>query len=133
MGVDRYEDLVAWKLAAQLLDATIVIIESPKAQKDRSFCDQLLRAARSVCSNIAEGFGRFVPTDFARFLTIARGSLLEVDSLLHEATRRRLAEDNDIATARNLVARTLIAVTRLRTYLRSAKAPKRRARTSSTS
>ena len=50
--------------------------------------DQVIRAARSVPTNIAEGHGRFSPPDFARFLTIAHGSLTELDTHLEIARRR---------------------------------------------
>lgn len=43
------------------------------------------RAAVSVMSNIAEGFGRHQPREFLRFLTYAKGSAVELQSQLFVA------------------------------------------------
>ena len=49
--------------------------------------DQLRRAVVSIPSNIAEGHGRGTTKDFARFLTLAQGSLNEVSTQLELAHR----------------------------------------------
>lgn len=43
---------------------------------------QLLRAAVSVPANVAEGNARNTRKDYARFVSIARGSIAELDTLL---------------------------------------------------
>jgi four helix bundle protein len=53
--------------------------------RDFALRDQICRAAVSSMSNIAEGFSRNSDRDFAHFLDIAKGSVLEVQSLLYVA------------------------------------------------
>ena len=45
--------------------------------RDRELRSQALRAAKSVCLNIAEGAGRVTRADKARAYTVARGELVE--------------------------------------------------------
>jgi four helix bundle protein len=45
--------------------------------RDRELRGQALRAAKSVCLNIAEGAGRVTRADKARAYTVARGELVE--------------------------------------------------------
>jgi four helix bundle protein len=57
--------------------------------------DQLRRAVVSIPSNIAEGNGRDSKSDYARFLSIARGSLFEVQTQLELAERFKYVTISD--------------------------------------
>jgi four helix bundle protein len=46
------------------------------ASRDFKYCDQIRSSSSSAPANIAQGFGRFRPREFARFLEIARASLV---------------------------------------------------------
>jgi four helix bundle protein len=77
MGANTYSELECWQLADDLQRRIVALTASPRAERDFKFCDQITDASLSVSSNIAEGFARRTPADFARFLTIAKGSLAE--------------------------------------------------------
>ena len=80
-----YEELVAWQKA--MLLAKMVYVLQKQLPKEETFGlgDQIRRAAVSIPSNIAEGFGRESPNEFKRFLSIARGSLYEMKTQLQLA------------------------------------------------
>ena len=95
MAVQSYKDLFAWQKAMDLVVA--VYRGTAGFPRDERFglTNQLRRASVSVPSNIAEGQGRGPTQDFVRFLSIARGSLQEVDTQLILSTRLGfLAEDH---------------------------------------
>ena len=75
-------DLDVWKdsmrLAREIYRVTAAFPESERY----ALAAQIRRSAVSVASNIAEGAGRGTRADYARYLRIARGSLMEVDTQL---------------------------------------------------
>jgi four helix bundle protein len=89
MRVDRFEDLVTWQLADELRREVAAFTATGAAARDFKYRDQIRDAASSVCRNTAEGFDRFRPSEFARFLEFARGSLGEVQDGLIEAHERK--------------------------------------------
>jgi four helix bundle protein len=70
----------------------------PKTEEFR-LTSQLLRAAASVPSNIAEGNARGTRKDYANFVSIARGSLAETETLLILAVRTGLLAEDKASVA----------------------------------
>jgi len=77
-SVNSFEDLECWKAAraVRLFVARKVVPGLPKEERFR-LGDQLLRAARSISANLAEGYGRFHFLDNSKFCSNARGSACE--------------------------------------------------------
>ncbi len=84
---------------------------------------QLRRSAQSACANLAEGFGRFKPKDFARFVRTARGSLEEIKTHLDEVELLQLAGQTELGEIRSLANRACAAATKLIRYLENAHEP----------
>lgn len=81
------KDLEVFKRAYQAsLDIHKVTLEFPKIEQ-YALADQLRRATKSICANIAEGFGkqRNSTAEFGRFLSMAQGSASEVQVWLQYA------------------------------------------------
>ena len=75
MAARHYQDLLVWQLASEVRAQVHLWTNSPGFERQFWLQSQLRRAAQSACANVAEGFGRFKPKDFARFVRNARGSL----------------------------------------------------------
>ena len=84
-GIRRFEDIRAWQEARQLVQQIYKMSGEGKFARDFGLRDQIQRAAVSVMTNIAEGFGARSNPSFRQFLTYAQRSALEVQSLLYVA------------------------------------------------
>ena len=87
MGVHSFHDLRAWQTARTFKLSAYRLSESGTLATDFKLRGQLCELAASV-SHVAEGFGRFNPADFARFLGMARASLIAAQNHLQDAVDR---------------------------------------------
>ncbi|MDA8099864.1 MAG: four helix bundle protein [Nitrospiraceae bacterium] len=85
MAIKTFEDLICWQRSRELVRLVYRLTQSVQFQKDFGLKDQIRRAAVSVMSNIAEGFGRGGNKELAQYLYIAKGSLAETRSILYVA------------------------------------------------
>lgn len=77
----------------------------PRSEEYR-LTSQLLRAAASVPTNIAEGHARGTRKDYAHFVSIARGSLAETETLLQLMLDVRLLPNDRVQPVSALCAET---------------------------
>ncbi len=116
-----YRDLTVWQRAMELAKGTYLLCRQISGADGFVLVDQMRRAATSVPSNIAEGYGRAHRADYLRYLRIASGSLKELETQLTLARDLGLAP---VESAGVLLSRTA-EVGRMLTGLRKALQAKR--------
>ena len=79
-GKRTHHDLQVWQEAIRLVKEVYVITTTFPAGEAYGLTNQMRRSAISVPSNIAEGAARGSKKEFLQFLTIARGSLSELET-----------------------------------------------------
>ena len=79
-----------------LVEAIYRLTNGFPAQERFGLVSQLQRAAVSIPANIAEGYGRTHRGDYLHHLSIARGSLAEIETLLLIALRLDLIARKDL-------------------------------------
>lgn len=86
-------DFDVWKLAWELKRRVFAFTAISPTKSDREFCHDIRKAARSGPDLVAEGYYRFNPREFHRFLNDAKASLGEVRNQLLHAKDGRFIED----------------------------------------
>lgn len=103
MSVKSYRELEVWQRAIEAPEQVYALSRQMPPHQQFGLASQMQRSVVSIASNIAEGFGRETTKDFLRYLGIARGSLMEVETQLTIAVRVGL-----IACDQSLSAWTLL-------------------------
>jgi four helix bundle protein len=79
---DSYRDLIAWQKAMVLARSVYAVSASWPVEERFGLTSQVRRAAVSVPANIAEGSGRSGTREFRHGLSLAHGSLCEIETQL---------------------------------------------------
>ncbi len=102
--------------------AVEALVQRPAFRCDLKFREQITDAAASAARNVAEGFGRYNPGEFARFLDVTRASALEVQACLQRARDAGYIQEPEFRGLYTLVNRGNQATARFQRYLRSSAA-----------
>ncbi len=80
MKTSDFRQLRAWQHAMDIVVEAYSIINLLPIEERFGLCDQMRRSAVSIPSNIAEGQARNSSKEFIHFLSIARGSIAELQT-----------------------------------------------------
>ena len=117
MKVSRFEDLIVWQKSRTLAANVYRATAEGRFARDFGLRDQIRRAAVSVMSNIAEGFGRHSRADMRHFLAMARGSAFEIRSQLYLAHDLGYVNDHEHLALHELCIEVSRMLAALRTSL----------------
>jgi four helix bundle protein len=112
-GPKGHRELEVWQRAIELTLSCYALARKLPATEKFALASQIRRSAASVPANIAEGHGRLYRGDYLRFVSIARGSLMELDTHLEVAVRAGYLSERDHAAPLALIDRIGRMLTRL--------------------
>ena len=78
--IRSYKDLLIWKKGVEIVKKVYASCKKFPKEEIFGLQTQIKRAAVSIPSNIAEGYGRNYTQNYIQFLKIARGSLFELET-----------------------------------------------------
>ncbi|HZJ32187.1 MAG TPA: four helix bundle protein [Vicinamibacterales bacterium] len=122
-GARSHEELIVWRLSYELKLAVYELIKTTPIRGDRNLHDQLRNAASAAPRLVAEGFGRYLPGEFSRYLRNANGELKETFDALRDAVDRGYVKQDQIVPLQRLSKRASKAASGLIKYLRTATPP----------
>jgi len=117
MAIQSHRDLVVWQKAMELVVCVYRLSRSFPKEEVYGLTSQLRRAVVSVPANIAEGHCRTTAKDYASFLAIARGSVMEAETLLLIAVRLGYATEAACSEALSMCQQISKMLTSLRATL----------------
>ena len=113
MAWKHYSELIVWQKSMDLVEEIYQLIKKLPRTEEYALSSQIRRAAISIPSNIAEGSGRKTEKEFYYFLSVARGSLMELETQLYICIRQKYFTENDAAKAFSLCEETGRILTKL--------------------
>lgn len=81
----KHHNLIVWQKSKLLALNVYAVAKQFPREEIFSLTQQMKRAAISIPANISEGIGRNTFKDTIQFLYISRGSLFELETLIHIA------------------------------------------------
>jgi len=94
-AIKSHKELDVWRISMQLAKNIYRLVDHFPKKEEFRMTSQLIRAAISIPANIAEGNSRGSRKDYAHFISIARGSAAELETLLLLAKEVGLAPENE--------------------------------------
>ncbi len=116
--IQNCRQLKVWQRAMDLMVESHRLVAKLPSTERFDLSSQIRRASVSVAANIAEGNARSHTKEYLHFLSISRGSLAELATLLEGGRRVGYFSENDLKAAEEIGDHVSRMLTRLIASLR---------------
>lgn len=104
MSLDSYKELIVWQKSMDLVEHVYRLARTFPKDELYGLRSQMQRAAVSIPANIAEGYGRTHRGDYVHHLSIANGSLKELETLITIAGRLNYLSEGEVTKTASFLA-----------------------------
>ena len=105
--------MLVWQRSMDLVELIYKMTEKLPTGEQWGLMSQMRRASISVPANIAEGYGRQSSGNYKQFLSISRGSLLELETQVELCVRLKYLRQTDA----DLILNSIIEISKMLTSL----------------
>jgi len=102
--IKSFRDLRVWQMSITLTGEVYRLLKKLPKEELYALSDQMKRGAVSISSNISEGKAQNTRNGYAHFLTIARGSVAELESQLLTCVEIGYLTETDIYQSMDYLA-----------------------------
>src|SRR6187399_2293071 len=95
-AINSYKDLLIWQKGIDIVVNLYQLVGDFPKEEVYALTSQLKRASVSIPSNIAEGYGRHSTQSYIHFVSISRGSLVELETQLLIAKRLNFVKNETL-------------------------------------
>lgn len=118
-GINSYHDLEVWKRSRALVKTIYELTKHFPKDELFGLTSQMRRAVISIPSNIAEGYSRHGTKDYINFISIAIGSLAELETQLILSCDLKYREEKNVIEAKKDIVSLQKMLNKMRQSLRA--------------
>jgi four helix bundle protein len=115
--IESHRDLRVWQSGMEMVERICALARTLPDSERYGLVSQMTRSAISVPANIAEGHARGSRRDYAQFISIARGSLMETETYLLLTIRLGFVNEKLVVPLFELITQLSKMLTSLRNRL----------------
>lgn len=117
--IKSYKELIVWQKSIELVKEIYILTNKFPKSELYGISNQMRRAAISIPSNIAEGYGRSSVKEYKQFFSIAFGSGLELETQIIISKKLQLTANAEFSRSESLLEEVLRMLNKMLSNIRN--------------